>query len=147
MCLPRRPTSSIRPLRRAAANCRGGFSGASPGRISWALTMVRPAMSARRWRVTISTSGSSGIGSNRWSVAGERVAALLLSFDLENPDRRRQLLTVGRRLLNLLRDIHATRHKAKGGEALTVGVAFAAVIQLGLIADADEEIRSRRIRS
>ena len=36
-------------------------AGANPARSSWALVIVRPAIKPRRWRATISTSGSSGI--------------------------------------------------------------------------------------
>ena len=60
--------------------------------------------------------------------------------DAEDPDHRRQRLPVGRGHLNLLHHVHAADDAAEGGEALAVGVALAAEVELRLIADADEEL-------
>src|SRR5205807_4228476 len=46
---------------------------------------------------------------------------------------------------DLLDDVHPLDHSTEGGESLAIRVAFAAEVQLRLIADADEEIRCRGV--
>jgi len=54
--------------------------------------------------------------------------------------RRGQLLQGERRLVDALYDVNATDHLAEGGEALAVGVALAAEVERGLVAESDEEV-------
>ena len=63
----------------------------------------------------------------------------LSSNDIENHDRRRQVLPVSRRSLNGAHDVHSGGDLTEGGEALAVGVARAPEVEGGLRADADEE--------
>src|SRR5688572_15026460 len=66
---------------------------------------------------------------------------------LADRDRRCQGLALDRGRLDLLDHVHALDHAAEGGEALAVGVALAAEIQLGLVANANKKVRRGRVRS
>ena len=77
--------------------------------------------------------------------AGSRLARAWHTSDLDDLDRRFQRLPFGRRLLDLLDHVHALDHLAERGEALAVRVALAAEVELGLVADADEEVGGRGV--
>jgi hypothetical protein len=66
------------------------------------------------------------------------------SHDADGRRQRLRLLTHGRRL-NFLHHVHTGYHPAKRGKALAVAVPSAAEVELGLIANTDEEIAARRI--
>src|SRR4026207_2390852 len=55
-------------------------------------------------------------------------------------DGRRQRLAIGGRGLNASPDGHAATHTSAHRKPLAVGIAFAAEVELRLIADADEEL-------
>src|SRR5262245_4814769 len=56
-----------------------------------------------------------------------------------------QRLPLGWRGLDPADHVHAPDHAAEGCKALPVGVALAAEVQLGLVADADEEVGGGRV--
>src|SRR5665811_988432 len=65
--------------------------------------------------------------------------------DFGDLDRWFKRLAVGGRLLDGLDDIHPLRHLAECGKPLTIDIALAAVIELGLVANADEKVGDRAV--
>src|SRR4051812_43676956 len=63
----------------------------------------------------------------------------------ENRDRWGQPLSLGGRLLDLAHRLHTVDDLPEGSEALTIGVTRAAEVELGLIADAEEEVGDRAV--
>lgn len=62
-----------------------------------------------------------------------------------DPDRRRERLAVGGRVLNLFEREPAGDNPAEGGKALAVGVAAAGEVEFGLIAHTDKELIARGV--
>ena len=54
-------------------------------------------------------------------------------------------MAVGGGCMDLVDDVHTFDYPPKRGEALTVRISFAAEVQFGLIADADEKVVCRRV--